>query len=199
MQNGCHPRGATPIQAVCSAQRRRSTSTKSTRAPPRPARAEIDGAERGGGAAAAADHLAEVVGVHPDLEDRAAAQLLVAHARRRPGCRRYPGRGARELRRACAQASALAGVLGGLGLGGRSLGGVSSAGAAASAGVSSARRLGRGSSALSASLGLGLVGLGARPSSSRRPSWSVASALGSLAASLRASLKISSLSRFGSA
>src|SRR6185436_9106731 len=37
------------------------------------------GAERGGGAPAAADHLAEVIGVHPDLEDRAATQLLVAH------------------------------------------------------------------------------------------------------------------------
>src|SRR6185312_5652091 len=38
-----------------------------------------DGAEGGGGAPAAADHLAEVVGVHPDLEDRAATELLVAH------------------------------------------------------------------------------------------------------------------------
>src|SRR4051812_34816647 len=38
-----------------------------------------DGAERGGGAPAAADHLAEVVGVHADLQDRAAAELLVAH------------------------------------------------------------------------------------------------------------------------
>src|SRR4051794_12785369 len=35
--------------------------------------------ERGGGAPAAADHLAEVVGVHADLQDRAAAELLVAH------------------------------------------------------------------------------------------------------------------------
>src|SRR4051794_4419829 len=37
------------------------------------------GAERGGGAAAAADHLAEVGRVDPHLEDRPATQLLVAH------------------------------------------------------------------------------------------------------------------------
>src|SRR5688500_8316652 len=37
-----------------------------------------DGAEGGRGAAVASDHLAEVVGVDPDLEDRAATQLLVA-------------------------------------------------------------------------------------------------------------------------
>ena len=68
------PSRRTPVRG----QRRRSTSTKSIRAPPRPARAEIDGAERGRGAAVAADHLAEVVGVDPHLEDRAATQLLVA-------------------------------------------------------------------------------------------------------------------------
>src|SRR5690349_8072887 len=37
-----------------------------------------DGAEGGRGAAVASDHLAEVVGVHADLEDRAATHLLVA-------------------------------------------------------------------------------------------------------------------------
>src|SRR4051794_12417821 len=37
------------------------------------------GAEGGRGAAAATDHLPEGIGGHPNLEDRAATQLLVAH------------------------------------------------------------------------------------------------------------------------
>src|SRR5436189_6457933 len=37
------------------------------------------GAEGGRRTATATDHLAEVRGVHADLEDRPAAQLLVAH------------------------------------------------------------------------------------------------------------------------
>ena len=61
-------------------QRPWSTSTKSIREPAAAGQGRDHGAERRRGAAAAADHLAEVVGVDPHLEQRTAPRLLVAHA-----------------------------------------------------------------------------------------------------------------------
>ena len=170
-----------------------------------------DGAERGRGATAAADHLAEVVGVHPDLEDRAATQLLVAHDRRRRGGRRPRAPGARAPRRAScsglvaacsAAASASASAVSAAPSGSRRR----APGQASSA----ARRLGGGllggsaprrPASASAALAASAAGLG-RPRPASRPSSTVflvtASALGSPPASLRASLKMSSLSRLGS-
>ena len=72
----CSPEGRHAVLRRSCAQRRRSTSTKSIRAPPRPGEGRDDGAERGRRAAAATDHLAEVVGVDPDLEERAARSCL---------------------------------------------------------------------------------------------------------------------------
>ena len=115
-------------------QRRRSTSTKSIRAPPLPASAPIDGAQRGGGAAAAADDLAEVVGVHAHLEDRAATQLLVARPTTSSGCRRCRGPGARAPRRARRSGlGRLVGVRGGSASSASAASAVSSAAASAAA------------------------------------------------------------------
>ena len=170
------------------------------------------GAQRGGRAAGAADDLAEVVGVHPDLEELAAAQLLAAHLTTSSGCvDDARGPGARAPRRARS----------GLGLRrrrgrGRRRAGVGaprprrSAALGASAGGLGGRRLGEPRRVPRrprlGACGLGASAAGASAAFGRRPSWRRGLRRGpwrvlGVAArrSLTAASKISCLSALGSA
>ena len=142
-----------------------------------PAERADHGAQRLGGAAAAADDLAEVVGVHAHLEDAPAATVAVADRTRRRGGRRCRGPGARAPPRASARprpasvprrpAPRRLGA---------SAAGASAAGASA-AGASAARRLGSGASAAAASAAgaSAAAASAAAPRRRRRPSWRPAS------------------------
>src|SRR5688572_22700588 len=157
------------------------------------------GPERRGRAAVAPDHLAEVVGVHAHLEDRPAAQLLVADRDVVGVVHDSTDQVLQRVGEHAAQDSALSDdSVSAVSAASAAPSGVSSAGTGAGASSAGAS----GASAAGVSAGASAAGASAAGDSSAFFSAFlravVAPALGSLAASLRASLKISSLSRLGS-
>src|SRR6476661_4939588 len=197
MPNGCRPReGRHPFKRFLL-QRPRSTSTRcrcfataDLRLAPPVDVDEVDAcatspgqrgdhrAEGRGGAAAAADHLTEVVGVHPDLQDRAATQLLVPDDH----VVRVLDHAAHQVLEGLGEHHAQASLLP----------------------ASSAVTFSAASASSAAPSGVSEVGTSAGASSAFFSAFFgadflvTASPLGSLLASLSASLKISSLSRLGS-
>src|SRR6478735_4253570 len=198
MPNGCRPReGRHPFKRFLL-QRPRSTSTRcrcfataDLRLAPPVDVDEVDAcatppgqrgdhrAEGRGGAAATADHLAEVVGVHPDLEDRAASQLLVPDS----DVVRVLDHAAHQVLEGLGEHHAQASLLP------ASSAVTFSAASASSAAPSGVSEEGTSAGASSA------LGSSALAAFFAAVFLVTASPLGSLAASLSASLKISSLSR----